>query len=79
MFLLSPEKLLLVLAVAFVVLGPEKLPRVAKQIGGLWRTVRLWSERVEQEARATISGPSSPANHHAGNSVAPRVFGASGR
>ena len=30
---LSPAKLLVILVVALVVLGPDKLPRVAKQIG----------------------------------------------
>ena len=38
---LSPAKLLVILVVALVVLGPDKLPRVAKQIGGdLWGDFR---------------------------------------
>ena len=61
MLLLSPEKLALVLAIAFVVLGPDKLPKVARQIGSLWRTVQIWRERLEQETRATF--PTLPTLH----------------
>ena len=38
--LLSPAKLLVILVVALVVLGPDKLPKVAKQIGSLWSDFR---------------------------------------
>lgn len=51
MFLLSPEKLLVVLVVAMVVVGPDKLPKLAGQIGVLWRDLRRWRTRLEGEAR----------------------------
>lgn len=37
---LSPAKLLVILVIALVVLGPDKLPKVARQIGGLWGDFR---------------------------------------
>jgi hypothetical protein len=49
--LLSPEKILVVLAVAMVVIGPDKLPKLAGQIGALWRDLQKWRDRVEGEAR----------------------------
>jgi Sec-independent protein translocase protein TatA len=61
MFLLSPEKLALVLLIAFVLLGPDKLPKVATQIGRVWRAVQTWRARLEQEAHATF--PSLPPLH----------------
>ena len=54
MFLFSPEKLLVILAVAMVVLGPDKLPKLAGQMGGLWRDLHKWRERLEHEARGVF-------------------------
>ena len=51
---LSPAKLLVILVVALVVLGPDKLPRVAKQIGGFWGDFRKFRERLEGEVRGTF-------------------------
>ena len=48
---LSPAKVLVILVVALIVLGPEKLPRVARQIGQLWRDFRTFRERLESEVR----------------------------
>jgi hypothetical protein len=50
-FLISPEKLLVVLFVAMLVVGPDKLPKVARQIGALWRDLQRWRARLEGEAR----------------------------
>ncbi len=52
--LLSPAKLLVILVVALVVLGPDKLPKVAKQIGGLWADFRSFRERLESGVRDTF-------------------------
>jgi sec-independent protein translocase protein TatB len=54
MFLLSPAKLMVVLVVALVVLGPDKLPKVAKQVGTLWGDFRRFRERLESEVRTAI-------------------------
>ena len=51
---LSPAKLLIILVIALVVLGPDKLPRVAKQIGGLWRDFRRFREKLESEVRGNF-------------------------
>jgi sec-independent protein translocase protein TatB len=48
---LSPAKLLVILVVALIVLGPDKLPKVAKQIGGLWGDFRKFRERMESGMR----------------------------
>jgi len=53
-FFLSPAKLLVILVVALVVLGPDKLPKVARQIGGLWGDFRRLRERLESEVRGTF-------------------------
>jgi TatA/E family protein of Tat protein translocase len=51
---LSPAKLLVILVVALVVLGPDKLPKVAKQIGGLWGDFRKFRERLESDVRGSV-------------------------
>jgi Sec-independent protein translocase protein TatA len=51
---LSPAKILLVLVVGVIVLGPDKLPRVARQIGAVWGDLRKWRERIETEVRGTF-------------------------
>lgn len=51
---LSPAKLLIILVVALVVLGPDKLPKVAKQIGGLWGDFRKFRERLETDVRGSF-------------------------
>jgi Sec-independent protein translocase protein TatA len=48
---LSPAKILVILVVALIVLGPDKLPKVAKQIGGLWGDFRKFRERLESGVR----------------------------
>ena len=51
---LSPAKLLVILVVALIVLGPDKLPKMAKQIGGLWGDFRRFRERLESDVRGTF-------------------------
>jgi sec-independent protein translocase protein TatB len=51
---LSPAKILIILVVALVVLGPDKLPKVAKQIGGLWGDFRKFRERLESDVRGSF-------------------------
>jgi TatA/E family protein of Tat protein translocase len=53
-FLLSPPKLLVVLVVALLVLGPDKLPKVAKQIGTLLGEFRAFRQKLEAEVRGTF-------------------------
>jgi len=51
---LSPAKLLVILVVALVVLGPEKLPKVARQVGSLWSDFRAFRQRLESGVRETF-------------------------
>jgi sec-independent protein translocase protein TatB len=63
---LSPAKLLVILVVAVVVLGPDKLPKVAKQVGGLWGDFRRFREKVESEVRGNFPDlPSTDTIHQA--------------
>ena len=51
---LSPAKLIVVLLVAIIVLGPDKLPKVARQIGTLWGDFRRLRERLESDVRGNF-------------------------
>ena len=67
MLSLSPAKLLVILVVALIVLGPEKLPQVARQIGAAWHDLRLWRSRLENEVRGTF--PNLPPTHEVARAV----------
>jgi sec-independent protein translocase protein TatB len=54
MLSLSPVKLLIVLVVALIVLGPDKLPTLARQVGALWGDLRRWRSRLENEVRGVF-------------------------
>jgi Sec-independent protein translocase protein TatA len=45
---------MVILVVALIVLGPDKLPKMAKQIGGLWGDFRRFRERLESDVRGTF-------------------------
>jgi sec-independent protein translocase protein TatB len=51
---LSPVKLLIVAVVAMILLGPDKLPQVARQLGAGWRAFRVLQQRVESEIRDSL-------------------------
>jgi sec-independent protein translocase protein TatB len=53
-FSLSPVKILLVVAVVLVLLGPDKLPEVANKLGRSWRALKRLQERVEAEVRSAV-------------------------
>ncbi len=67
MLSLSPAKLLVILIVALVVLGPEKLPQVARQLGALWHDLRQWRSRMESEVRGAF--PNLPPTHELSQAV----------
>jgi sec-independent protein translocase protein TatB len=54
MFDLSPVKILLVVIVAVVLVGPDKLPVVARQLGAGWRRLRSLHEQLDREIRENI-------------------------
>lgn len=51
MLTISPAKILVVLVVALIVLGPEKLPGMARQAGAFLGEIRRFRDRVESEMR----------------------------
>jgi len=64
---LDPGKLLVILIVALVVLGPDKLPGVARQLGAAWGELRRFRERLETEVRGTF--PDLPSTHKVAQAV----------
>jgi sec-independent protein translocase protein TatB len=54
---LSPAKILVVLVVALVVLGPDKLPRVARQAGRLVNDLRKVRDGLNAEVREAFGDP----------------------
>lgn len=54
MFSLSPFKILVIVGVIMVLMGPDKLPEVAHRLGAAWRTIKSLQERVEAEVREAI-------------------------
>jgi Sec-independent protein translocase protein TatA len=51
---LDPAKLLVIAVVAVILLGPDRLPRVARQVGGFWRTFNDYRTRMESQVRDTM-------------------------
>ena len=46
---IGPEKLIVVLAVALIVLGPQEAPRIAQELGRWLRVLRELQSRVQSE------------------------------
>jgi Sec-independent protein translocase protein TatA len=51
---LSPPKLLMILVIALIVLGPDKLPSTARRIGAFWNDVKRWRAHLESEVRGAF-------------------------
>jgi Sec-independent protein translocase protein TatA len=51
-FNLDPGKLLVIAVVTILILGPDRLPQVARQIGGTWRSFNDFRQRMETEVRS---------------------------
>ena len=51
---LDPAKLLIIAVVAVILLGPDKLPQVARQVGAAWRSFSEFRHRMESEVRSSI-------------------------
>jgi len=52
--LLSPPKLLMILVIALIVLGPDKLPATARRAGAMWSEFKRWRAHLEGEVRASF-------------------------
>ena len=51
---ISPIKIMVILTVIVVLLGPDKLPEVAHKLGSYWRSLKSFQQRVETELREAI-------------------------
>jgi sec-independent protein translocase protein TatB len=51
---LDPGKLLIIGVVAILLLGPERLPQVARQVGAIWTSFNEFRHRMEAEVRSNI-------------------------
>jgi sec-independent protein translocase protein TatB len=54
MFNLDPAKLLVIAVVAIILLGPDRLPQVARQAGNAWRSFTEFRHRMESEVRSSL-------------------------
>ena len=76
---LDPAKVLVILVVALIVLGPEKLPRVARQLGAAWHELTRIREQVSEEVRAIIPDDAVPRGASPSQAVASVFAGLGGR
>jgi TatA/E family protein of Tat protein translocase len=78
----GPAKILIVLTVALIVLGPEKLPQMTRQIGKAWGDFRRFREHLESEVRGALGEdlvqPFTPPWQTDGSSQASTTSGADG-
>jgi Tat protein translocase TatB subunit len=51
---LGPAEILVILIVALIVLGPERLPQAARQLGKAVGEVRRWSSTVQDDLRGAL-------------------------
>jgi sec-independent protein translocase protein TatB len=54
MFGVNPIKIMVIVAVILLLLGPDKLPEVAHKLGSSWRALKRLQERVESEVREAL-------------------------
>jgi sec-independent protein translocase protein TatB len=54
---LSPEKVLVILAIALVVLGPQRLPQAARGIGRVIGEIRRMTAGLQTEMRTALAEP----------------------
>ncbi len=51
---LDPAKLLVILVIGLLVLGPERLPRVARQLGRIWQEFTSARDRIVDEIKEQL-------------------------
>lgn len=54
MLSLSPVKIFVIVAAVVILLGPDKLPEVARKLGTYWQSLRRFQQRVESEVRDAL-------------------------
>ena len=51
---LDPAKLVVILVLALVVMGPEKMQSSARHFGAMWRSLSEFREKAEQQVRDAL-------------------------
>lgn len=69
MFNVGGGELLVILLLALIVLGPQKLPEVARQAGSMMRELRRVSSGFQDEMRAAMDDPIEAAARDRGRKV----------
>lgn len=69
MFNIGPMEVLVVLVVALVVLGPDRLPQAGRQLGKAMSELRRWSASLNTEVRTAFDPDAGaertrPESHH---------------
>lgn len=59
-------EMLVVFLLALIVLGPERLPKVARQAGAVMRQLRQMSSGFQEEIRSAIEDPQPPKKDFSG-------------
>ena len=57
---LGPEKIILILVVALIVFGPQRLPEIARQVGAMMRELRRMQDTVRDELENVLHPDFSP-------------------
>ncbi len=81
---LGPEKIILILVVALIVFGPQRLPEIARQVGAMMRELRKMQDNVRGELEQVLHpdfsppGADSGTNNSTGHSPTPEQISAIG-
>jgi Tat protein translocase TatB subunit len=57
---LGPEKIILILVVALIVFGPQRLPEIARQVGAMMRELRRMQDTVRDELEHVLHPDFTP-------------------
>lgn len=70
MFNLGPMEMLVIVVVALVVLGPQRLPEAMRQVGRGVGEIRRWTTQVTSEVQSAFAPGADPAPLHSSSPVA---------
>ena len=70
---LGPEKIILILVVALIVFGPQRLPEIARQVGAAVRELRRMQDTVRGELEQVLHPDYLPGNPGAGSDMSSEV------
>ena len=51
---ISPIKIMVIVTVVLLLLGPDKLPEVARKLGSSWQSIKRFQEKIETEVREAL-------------------------